>query len=152
MTPREARELACFGVHGQLFALDVHQVREVARCPALTALPHAPPLIEGVVELRGRVVPIVDLGRALQGEPVPEEGSRVALVEAAGLVLGLRVGREADVVHVESAALEETPRLATRAGYELVRAVLRRPDGPPVLVLSLEHLLERVSQTARGEA
>ncbi len=136
----------------EIYALDVRQVREVARCPALTPLPQAPPLIEGVGELRGRVVPIVDLGRALCGVPVAEAESRVALVEAGGLVLGLRVGRDADVVRVEPSALEQTPALASRAGYELVRAVVRRAEGPPLLVLSLEHLLAHVASPAREVA
>jgi purine-binding chemotaxis protein CheW len=152
MLASDALELACFGVNGQLYALDVRQVREVARCPVLVALPQAPPLIEGVVELRGRVVPVVDLGRALRGVPVADAESRVALVEAEGLVFGLRVGREADVVRVEPSALEETPALASRAGYELVRAVVRRADGPPLLWLSLEHLLARIARHVREDA
>ena len=46
--------------------------------------------------------------------------------------------------------MEEPPALATQAGYDAVRAVVRRPEAAPVLVLSLEHLLESVYRSARG--
>jgi purine-binding chemotaxis protein CheW len=144
-------ELACFAVGGTTLAIDVQQVREVARCPAVTPLPKAPALIEGVIDLRGRVIPVVDLGRALFGLPACDDPlARVVVLEADGLVFGLRVGVAADVLSLPAAALEEPPALATHAGYDAVRAVVRREGEPPVLVLSVEHLLERVYRSARA--
>jgi purine-binding chemotaxis protein CheW len=143
-------ELACFVLGEVTLAVDVQQVREVARCPAITPLPHAPELIEGVVDLRERVIPVVDLGRAmlgrsLEGDPL----ARVVIVEVDGLVFGLRVGSEAEVATLRASALEEAPALATQAGYEAIRAVVRRENAPPVLVISVEHLLERIYRSAR---
>lgn len=145
-------ELACFGVGEHTFAIDVQQVREVARCPAITPLPKAPPLIEGVVDLRGRVIPVVDLGRALLGAPLEADAlARVAVLEADGLVFGLRVGSAADVLSLPASALEEPPLLATQAGYDAIRAVVRREGASPVLVLSVEHLLESVYRSAKAK-
>jgi purine-binding chemotaxis protein CheW len=151
-----AVELACFATHGRLYGIDVMQIREIARAEAVTPLPRAPELIEGVVDLRGAVIPVVDLGRALGGAPVPEGtgGARIAVLEVDDMVFGLRVESAVDVLSVTPDLLEEPPALATQAGYDLVRAVVRRPDGPPVLALSLEHLLEGVYRSAlpgRGE-
>jgi chemotaxis signal transduction protein len=53
-----------------------------------------------------------------------------------------------DVLAVEGLAVEPPPALAKQAGYDVVRAVVRRPSAPPVLVLSLEHLLENVHRSA----
>jgi purine-binding chemotaxis protein CheW len=142
-------ELACFTVGAVTLALDVQVVREVARCPQLTPLPQAPRLIEGVADLRGRVIPVVDLGRALLGQPVDDALARVVIVESDGLVFGLRVGNAADVVTLSTEALDVAPALATQAGYDAVRAVVRREGQAPVLVLSLEHLLERIYRSAR---
>ena len=64
-------DLATFEVHGREYAIDVGQIREIVRAVDPTPLPKAPALIEGVIDLRGGVVPVVDLGRALGGEPVP---------------------------------------------------------------------------------
>jgi purine-binding chemotaxis protein CheW len=148
---RAGIELACFPFGDVTLAVEVAQLREIARCPALTPLPRAPALIEGVIDLRGRVIPVVDLGRALldrppQGDPL----ARVAVVECNGLVFGLRVGSSAEVVALPSAALEHAPALATQAGYGALRAVVRRDGASPALVISLEHLLERISRSARG--
>jgi purine-binding chemotaxis protein CheW len=150
--PPHEVELACFVLGKVTFAVDVAQLREVARCPAITPLPRAPRLIEGVVDLRGRVIPVVDLGRALLGAALADDPlARVAVVECNGLVLGLRVGAAAEVVKLPSAALEAPPALATQAGYGAVRAVVRREGAPPALVISIEHLLERISGSARAQ-
>jgi purine-binding chemotaxis protein CheW len=148
-------ELACFTLGDVTLAVDVQQLREVARCPALTPLPRAPSLIEGVIDLRGRVIPVVDLGRALLDRPLADDPlARVAVLECDGLVFGLRVGSAAEVATLPSSALEEPPALATHTGYDAVRAVVRREGLPPVLVISVEHLLERIYRSAskaRGE-
>jgi purine-binding chemotaxis protein CheW len=145
-------ELACFPLGEVTLAVDVSQVREVARCPVITPLPKAPALIEGVIDLRGRVIPVVDLGRALLDRPLVEDPlARVAVLECDGLVLGLRVGSVAEVVTLPTSALEEPPALATHAGYDAVRAVVRREGAQPALVISVENLLERIYRSARAQ-
>ena len=137
--------LACFEVKGRVYALDVAHVREIVRTQEITPLPMSPALIEGVVELRDGVVPVIDLGRALGGDPCEvSDKARIAVLEMDGLVMGLLVERASDVLSLDAQALEDPPSLATQAGYEAVRAVVRRPEERPVLVLSLDHILESV--------
>lgn len=144
-----AGDLACFEVAGHVFALDVRQIREIVRWHEVTPLPRAPLLIEGVVDLRDAVVPVVDLGRALGGAPVQESAhARILVLERDGLLLGLRVDRAVDVLTIDGLAVEPPPALVMQAGYDVVRAVVRRPGAPPVLVLSLERLLENVHRSA----
>lgn len=142
--------LACFEVRGQSYALDVSHVQEIVRFQPVTPLPKAPLLIEGVVELRNAVVPVIDLGRALVGEPIDVETAqtRIAVLEYDGLVVGLVVDAATDVLSVSAAALEEPPTLATHAGYDAVRSVVRRSNAAPVMVLSLDHILESVYRSA----
>ena len=142
-------DLACFESRGRVYGIDVLQIREIVRSQEVTPLPRAPELIEGVVDLRSAVIPVIDLGHALcgqRGEEGPE--ARIAVLEVDGMVLGLRVDAAVDVISVEAGNVDQPPALATQAGYEAVRAVVRRVDAPPVLVLSLEHLLERVYRSA----
>ena len=68
--PSSGVRLACFEAGGQSYALDVALVREIVRSQPVTPLPNAPALIEGVAELRGGLVPVLDLSRVLGGEPV----------------------------------------------------------------------------------
>jgi len=141
--------LGCFEIGGRTCALDVSQIREVVRWSPVTPLPDAPPLIDGVLDLRGAIVPVVDLGRALGLDPVrPGLAARIAVVEVEGMVMGLAVQAALEVVPVDVAHLEDPPALATQAGYDLVRAVVRRTESEPMVVLSLEHVLERVYRSA----
>jgi purine-binding chemotaxis protein CheW len=141
--------LGCFEVAGRVYAIDVSQIREVVRWQPITPLPNAPRLIEGVIDLRGSVVPVVDLARALGfGRVEPGNQTRIAITEVDGLVMGLAVDAAVDVLPLEVERLEDPPALATQTGYEVTRAVVRRADGEPILVLSLEHLLESVYRSA----
>jgi purine-binding chemotaxis protein CheW len=130
-------------------ALDVSQLREVVRWQPVTPLPKAPELIEGVIDLRGAVVPVIDLVRAL-GRGTVEAGARarIAVTEIDGLVVGLAVDAAVEVLSVDASVIEDPPALAIQAGYGTSRAVVRRPDAEPVMVLSLEHLLESVYRSA----
>ena len=138
-------ELACLEVRGQVFGVEVQMIREIVRSLALTPLPKAPRLLEGVIDLRGTIIPVVDLGRVLGGEPVDAGArARIAILDVDGLVFGLRAGAASDVLAVSAADVQSPPALAAQAGYDAVRAVVRREGLPPVLVLSLEHVLESV--------
>jgi chemotaxis signal transduction protein len=63
-------------------------------------------------------------------------------------VLGLAVDAAIEVLPVNVTAMEDPPGLATQAGYDTTRAVVRRADADPILVLSLEHLLESIYRSA----
>lgn len=141
--------LACFAVGASEYALDVAQVKEIVRLQQVTPLPKAPALIEGVIDLRGSVIPVLDLGRVLRGTPV-ETGpqARIVVLEVDGLVLGLIVEAAIDVMSLDATRLEDPPALATQAGYDAVRAVVRRPGQGPVMVLAADHLLESVYRSA----
>jgi len=141
--------LACFEAARGLYALDVSQVREIVRHQEITPLPRAPAMIEGVIDLRGGVVPVLDLSRLL-GSRCPEvtAQSRIVILDCDGMVVGLCVEAATDVLSLDAAALEDVPELATHAGYDAVRHVVRRPDAAPVMVLSLERILEDVYRSA----
>ena len=115
--------LACFQVGGDSYALDVTQLREVVRWQTITPLPRAPELIEGVIDLRGAIVPVVDLGRLLLGtRVVPGARARIAIAEVDGLVLGLAVDAATEVIAADTAA---TP-VATANGATQLPALAAR--------------------------
>ena len=137
--------LGCFQVGDNVYALDVSSVREVVRWQPITPLPKAPELIDGVIDLRGMIVPVIDLGRALTGRAIePTVDTRIAVADVDGLLMGLIVDAAIEVLQVEVSALDDPPALVTQAGYDATRAVVRRADAPPILVLSLDYVLESV--------
>jgi len=143
--------LACFEVMKRQYALDVSQVKEIVRFQEITPLPMAPELIEGVVDLRGVVVPVIDLARLLHGSRTEVSSqARIVILDFDGMVLGLCVEAATDVLSLHPSAMGDIPDLASQAGYEAVRHVVRRPNAAPVMVLSLEHILENVYRSALG--
>ena len=141
-------ELACLEVRGQVYGVDVQQVREIVRAQALTPLPRAPELVDGVIDLRGVIVPVVDLGRALGGAPIADTAaSRIAIVEVDGLAFGLRADAASEVLAVAGSDVQSPPALVVQTGYDAIRAVVRRPGLSPVLVLALESVLESVNRS-----
>lgn len=94
--------LATFFVRDALCALDAAGIQEVIRLSPVTPVRHASPEVVGIVNLRGKIVTILDLGLRL-GFPkaVPSSGTRVFIIEAGGEFIGLLVDRVDEVVEVE---------------------------------------------------
>ncbi|MBI4538709.1 MAG: chemotaxis protein CheW [Gemmatimonadetes bacterium] len=125
-------QLLVFAVGGHRFALGVSAVREVVRAVAVAALPKAPAIVEGVVNVRGALVPVLDIRTrfSLPSRAVwPDQHFIVA--SAGARVVALRVDRALDVVSVPAEALESASRVVP--GIEYVVGLARLPDG--VLVI-----------------
>ena len=141
--------LACFEVKDQIYAIEVEYVREIVRLMEITSLPNAPSLIEGLIDLRGRVIPVLDLARALnRGTASKGMHARIIVLEVDGLVLGLWVDAATDVLTLDVQNMEDVPDLASQAGYDAVRHVIRRDDQPPIMVLSVDELVESIYRSA----
>jgi purine-binding chemotaxis protein CheW len=137
--------LGCFEVAGRVYGLDVARLREVVRWQPATPLPGAPPLVDGVVDLRGAVIPIVDLGRVLAGASIDvTPRARIAVAEIGDRIVGLAVEAAIEVISVGESELSGPPDVAVGAGSNLTASVVRRPDAEPIVVLSLERVLDRI--------
>ena len=151
-TPADSIDLACFELGGQQYAVPIAHVREILATPAITPLPDAPAVIEGVIDLRGTLIPVLDLASLLA-----REGSarglrlRTVVVEARGFVVGFRVDRATQVVATSRDAMERLPALTREAGCRVVGSVVRQHDRPPILVLDLDILIDRVRGSEQTE-
>ena len=141
--------LACFEIKGQIYAIEVEYVREIVRIMEITPLPNAPSLIEGVIDLRGAVIPIMDLVRVLnRGSASTGMDARIIVLEVDGLALGLWVDAATDVLTLGAHHMEDVPDLATHAGYDVVRHVVRRSEEAPIMVLAADKLVETIFRSA----
>lgn len=126
----------------QIYALELLCIREVVLPSPLLPLRGAAPAVAGVMNLRGQVVPVIDLGLQL-GEGIVEDGpeTRIVVLDDQGEVLGLRVSAVEDVVLVEDAQIEDarSSRLAP-VGDQRIRGIARML-GTVVLLLDAGRLL-----------
>ena len=147
--PTSIVNLACFIVGDATYALEVECVREIVRMAEITPLPNAPALIEGVIDLRGSLIPVLDLSRVLgRGIGTTDYRARVAVIDFGGLVFGLWVDAATEVLTLDASRLEDVPDLATHTGYDAICSMVRREGESPVMVLSLEHLIETIYRSA----
>jgi purine-binding chemotaxis protein CheW len=95
------------------------------------------------------VIPVVDLVKVLnRGHADTGSNGRIVVLEVEGLVLGLQVDAATDVLSFDTQQLEDVPDLATHAGYDAVRNVVRRPNETPIMVLAVEALIENIYRSA----
>jgi purine-binding chemotaxis protein CheW len=118
-------------VQGGDYAVPIHRVQEIVRVPEITRVPHAQPGVEGVINLRGRVLPVVDLASRLAlGITERARSARVVVVDGGTESIGLLVDGVSEVLRVSAADVE--PPSATTTG-----------DGPTA-VLGVAKLGERL--------
>lgn len=123
------RLLCTFTVAGREFGLDVAVVQEVLRRQEITRLPLAAPAVRGIINLRGRIVPAVDLRRCLDlpAAPAGREPANI-VVQGPSSVASLLVDEIGDVVTVSDEAFERTPDTVTGAVRALALGVFPLHD------------------------
>lgn len=111
------------------FAVDILSVQEINRMVEITRVPKAPPFVEGVINLRGRIIPVLDLRRRFG---VPDAArtarSRIVVVNVRGRVVGLIVDSVTEVLRIPRATVEPPPSLGASTGAEFVQGVGRIND------------------------
>jgi purine-binding chemotaxis protein CheW len=129
-------------VGGQLFGLPILRVQDVFIPERLTRVPLAPAEVAGVLNLRGRIVTLIDLRLALGLEPRPDSGQPMAVgVERAGESYGLLIDSVGEVLKLDAAAREPNPiNLDPRLAR--VSAGIYRLEGQLLMVLDVDRVLD----------
>jgi purine-binding chemotaxis protein CheW len=155
-TPIASAQYITFKLGDELFAIDVAQVREVLELPLITRVPTSPAYMRGVVNVRGKAVPIVDL-RTKFGLPSAADTihSRIVVMELMLDGESTVVGGVADSVHevieLEGAQIEPPPRIAMRWRTELIRGMGRRGD-EFIIILDIEAVFSLAELSAVAAA
>jgi purine-binding chemotaxis protein CheW len=144
-SPVTVRQYVTFSLMGEEYALQVDQVREIIQCERVTSIPSMPPVVRGMMNLRGAVVPVIDLPLkfGLPGTPIgPATYMVVVDVAWTGETarLGLLTTDLGRVIDVAPGDLKPVPDFGTRIQSEYLRGVAQI-DGRFVLFLNTERLL-----------
>lgn len=138
---RQEIQLACFRVGEQLYGLDILRIREIVRPQKLRPVPRAPAFVEGVMDLRGAVVPVVDLRRRFElAIPPQSRQTRIMISAIAGRIVGLLVDEVLEVRRYGRKEIQPAPHFLSGKGVEFFLGVCRRAE-ELVLILNLEKLL-----------
>ena len=138
-------QFVTLGIDREVFALPVEVVREILDMRPMFRIPEAPHYLAGLIDVRGRGVPVIDL-RARLGLPLaaPTEATRIVVLEAAiggrDLQIGLVTDRVFEVASLDGGLLEAAPDIGVRWRSEHIRGVGRRGE-TFVVVFDLEQLV-----------
>lgn len=131
--PPAERRYVAMTVAGETYGLDIAAVHTVITPPPVTRVPQAPPFVKGVINLRGRILPVIDL-RARFGLPPlasdRERHTRIVVVEADGLSAGLLVDSVSEVLSLPPDAVDPPSHLVAAAGTECIVGIGRVPAPP----------------------
>jgi purine-binding chemotaxis protein CheW len=125
----DERELVTFRAGDQDFCLDISFVREIRGWTAATVLPHAPEFVLGVINLRGAIVPIVDLANRLGlGATKPDDRHVIVISVVGQQTVGFLVDSVADIIGVAPAAIQPTPEVASQSSVLFIKGVIALED------------------------
>ena len=149
LVEKARREFLTFRLGAESYGIDILQVQEIREIDAVTRVPHVAPYVRGVVNLRGAIVPVVDLGLMLGfGEALPLAKASAIVLQAEGRLVGLLVGSVSDVMALADDEIHPPPTLENHAVGRAISGIGMRAEdqGASVLLLDADHVLRRIRE------
>ena len=138
---RQEIQLACFRVGSETYGLDIFRIKEIIRLLKFTPVPKAPSFVEGAINLRGTVIPVVDLRKRFDQKPTGDERKvRIIICSLAGRIVGLIVDEVYEVRRFTRREIQPSPHFLKGRGTEFFPGVCRRGDDL-LMILDLEKIL-----------
>ena len=144
----EERQLVVFQLGAELYGVDIARVHEIIRLQTITRVPRAPSFVEGVINLRGKVIPVVDLRRRF-GLPTGEHtrATRIVVVEIGDQVVGIIVDSVSEVLRVNTSTVEPPSPVVAGIDSEYLHGIAKLPERL-VILLDLDRVLAREERRA----
>ncbi|MCH7554176.1 MAG: chemotaxis protein CheW [Chloroflexi bacterium] len=152
----DEQQLVVFSLAGEAYGIDINAVREIIRMQTITNVPRTPEFVEGVINLRGKVIPVVNL-RMRFGLPVVEQTDdhRIVWVDIQGQDIGMIVDAVTEVTRIKTDSVEPPSSVITTAESDYL-AGLAKLDGRMIILLELDRVLagaaDHASERALGVA
>jgi purine-binding chemotaxis protein CheW len=143
MTATTERQVVAFRLGNETYAIDISYIHEIIRMKEITFVPRAPRYMRGVINLRGRIVPVMSLSARL-GLPVQEETpqSRIIVVEVNGESIGMIVDAVSEVLRLPEDHIEPPTQMAGTESADYISG-LGKVNDKLVLLLDVEKVVEQ---------
>ncbi|MHC1743505.1 MAG: chemotaxis protein CheW [Syntrophobacteraceae bacterium] len=148
----EIIQLVTFRIGEEEFGVDVMMVQEIIRLPVITPIPNSPDFISGMINLRGRIIPIIDLRQRLRirDTDAPDHGkrTRILIVELYNHLTGFIVDSVSEIAKVPAGQVEPAPHLVVSSiNAEYMRGVVKQP-GRLIMLLDFGRILRPSEEKA----
>ena len=132
-----------FRIGNETFGVRIGSVREIVRVPEITAVPSAPETVEGVINLRGKIIPVMDLRKRFgQSDVKPDKKNRILVVELENKLVGLIVNAASEVLKISPSEIEAPGNLFAEGESGYVTGV-GKLKGRLIILLDIAKLLHR---------
>ena len=134
-------QLVIFELANEVYGVDIGRVQEIIRMTSITRLPRAPEFVEGVINLRGKVIPVVDLNKRFglaQGERT--KASRIVVVDVSDHTIGMVVDAVSEVLRVPVNAIEPPSPVVTTIESDYIRGIAK-VENRLIILLDLDKVL-----------
>ena len=145
-------QLVSFNIENEEFAIDILNIQEINRISEVTRVPNTPEFVKGVINLRGKVVPVIDL-RLRLGQSATERNSntRIIVFEVEGKIIGFIVDKVNEVIRINSSATEPPPSIVSGIDAKYITAIAKMGERLLILldlktIISLE-TIESITET-----
>jgi purine-binding chemotaxis protein CheW len=144
-------QLVSFSIGEEEYGVDILKVQEINRMLDVTHVPNAPEYVDGVINLRGKVIPIINLRRRFDMERKEQDNhTRIVVVELSGKVVGFVVDAVREVLRIPSSVTEPPPSLTGGPRSEFITAV-GKLDDRLLILLNLEKMLNKEERVEVGQ-
>lgn len=135
-------QLVTFKLDGQKYAVDILKVQEINNMKEITSIPNAPAYLEGAINLRGKVIPVLNLRRKFGFEEnANSELRKIVIMDVRGVIMGLIVDAVSDVLRVTRDVVEPPPPVSSNVSSEFISGIAKLPEGL-VILLDMDRLLD----------
>lgn len=125
----ELLQLVSFNIGSEEFGVDILKVQEINRMVEITRVPQAPSYVEGVINLRGKVIPIVDLRKRFNMEEKEyDKNTRIVVVDISGNIMGMVVDSVSEVLRLPANTIEPPPEIVANINSEYIKGVAKLDD------------------------
>lgn len=139
-------QLVSFKLGEEEFGIDILRVQEINRMVNITQVPQAPHYCEGVINLRGKVIPVIDLRKKFDMESSEwDKNTRIVVCDVDGNVIGMIVDAVHEVLRIPASTIEPAPKIVTSIDVDYIKGVARLEERL-LIFLDISRIADEVSQ------
>jgi purine-binding chemotaxis protein CheW len=145
----ELIQLVSFNLGAEEYAVEVLKVREIIRMTAITHIPNTPPSVEGIINLRGKVIPIISLrNRFSMPGTQDDQHTRIMVMDIAGKLMGFIVDGVSEVIRISNSEIQPPPTIAAGGmDQDFICGVIKHGE-QLLLMLQLDRMFSSDEQDA----
>jgi len=134
-------QLVTFSLENEIYAVDILNVQEINRITGITKVPNAPSYVEGVINLRGKVIPVINLRKkfGLYTKDA-DESSRIIIMDIQGVTYGLMVDSVSEVLRIPSDIVEPPPPMASSMSGMFIRGIAKL-ENKLIILINIDRLM-----------